>query len=361
NNTSFAGQPGVVPSTIADNPNLKPERQSEIEGGFELGVLEDRAVLEFTGYFQKTKDLVLAVPLPLSSGFTSQRQNIGEVENKGVEIALNTINVSRDNFSWRSRISFAANRNKVTQVVASARTRDGVPIPDTLLVGYLNYVIEDQPVGIFYGGQYDRDANGAVVYCPITHASFPGRTLQLPERKRLTRCATSTFVNGIIGDPNPDWTGSLSNTFTLGKNLEINFLFDGRFGNDVANFTRRITEFFGSDKRLELEANGDTIPLTFGRNTNGRINIYEEYIEDGSFIKLRELTASYTVTAPFVQRLGANNMRLSLSGRNLLTFTDYSGLDPELNLFSANTVAQGVDFSNTPLARTFVFGVHFGF
>lgn len=361
NNTSFAGQPGVVPSTVADNPNLKPERQSEIEGGFELGVLEDRAVLEFTGYFQKTKDLVLAVPLPLSSGFTLQRQNIGEVENKGVEIALNTINVSRDNFSWRSRISFAANRNKVTQVVASARTRDGVPIPDTLLVGYLNYVIEDQPVGIFYGGQYDRDANGAVVYCPITNANFPGQTLQLPERKRLTRCATSTFVNGIIGDPNPDWTGSLSNTFTLGKNLEINFLFDGRFGNDVANFTRRITEFFGSDKRLELEANGDTIPLTFGRNTNGRINIYEEYIEDGSFIKLRELTASYTVTAPFVQRLGANSMRVSVSGRNLLTFTDYSGLDPELNLFSANTVAQGVDFSNTPLARTFVFGVHFGF
>jgi TonB-dependent starch-binding outer membrane protein SusC len=360
-NTSYAGQPGLIASTIADNPNLKPERQSEIEAGFELGVLEDRAVLEFTGYFQKTKDLVLGVPQPLTSGFTTRRENVGEVENKGVEIALNTINFSNDKLTWRSRLTFAANRNEVTKVVASSRTRAGVPIPDTLIVGYLNAVIQGQPVGVFYGGQYDRDENGDIVYCNVNNANFPGQPLRLPERKRLTRCAASTFVNTIIGDPNPDWTGSFSNTFSIGRNVEINMLFDGRFGNDVANFTRRITEFFGSDKVLELEASGDTVPMTFGRNPNGRINIYEEYIEDGSFIKLRELSASYTINAPFVRRLGAQNMRISLSGRNLLTFTDYRGLDPELNLFSANTVAQGVDFSNTPLARTFVFGVNFGF
>jgi TonB-dependent starch-binding outer membrane protein SusC len=360
-NTSFGGQPGVIPSTIADNPNLKPERQSEIEAGFELGLLEDRAVLEFTGYLQKTNDLVLAVPQPLSSGFTLRRENVGEVENKGVEIALNTINFTSDKFTWRSRFSFAANRNEVTKVVASRQTAAGVPIPDTLIVGYLNAVIQGQPVGVFYGGLYDREPDGSIAYCNVTNAAFPGQTLRLPERKRLTRCATSTFVNGIIGDPNPDWTGALSNSFIIGRNLEFNMLFDGRFGNDVANFTRRITEFFGSDKALEKEANGDTIPLTYGRNSNNRISIYEEYIEDGSFIKLRELTASYTINAPWVKRIGANTMRLSVSGRNLLTFTDYSGMDPELNLFSANTVAQGVDFSNTPLARTFVFGVNFGF
>ena len=214
---------------------------------------------------------------------------------------------------------------------------------------------------MFYGGQYDRDDAGNVIYCERTNASFPGQTLLLPERKRVTRCATSTFINKIIGDPNPDWTASFANTVTIGDNLEITALLDGRFGNDVANFTRRITEFFGSDKVIEKEINGDTIPMTYGRNPNGRINIYEEYIEDGSFVKLRELTLSYRVTHPVIQRVGASAMTLTLAGRNLFTITDYRGLDPELNLFSANTVAQGVDFSNTPLSRSYVFGVNFTF
>jgi hypothetical protein len=101
--------------------------------------------------------------------------------------------------------------------------------------------------------------------------------------------------------------------------------------------------------------------MTYGRNPAGRINIYEEYIEDGSFVKLRELALRYRIDAPFVRKLGASTMELSLAGRNLYTWTDYTGLDPEVNLFAANTVAQGVDFANTPLARTWVFGVNFSF
>jgi TonB-linked SusC/RagA family outer membrane protein len=356
-NTTFSGKPGLVASTIASNPNLKPERQREIEAGFEAGFASDRIVLELTGYQQTTTDLVLSVPLPLSSGFTLQRQNVGEVENKGLEISLNTINYSSDKLSWRSRLNYARNRNKVTKLVASS---------DSILVGYLNYVIEGQPVGIFYGGQYARNADGSVFYTDVTNAAFPGRTLRLPARMTDTLISasgvrTTPFVNGIIGDPNPDFTASLANTVTFGDNLEFHVLLDGRFGNDVANFTRRITEFFGSDKRIEQEINGDTVPMTFGRNPAGRINIYEEYIEDGSFVKLREVALSYRFNQPWVRRLGASTMTLSLSGRNLLTWTDYTGLDPELNLFSANTVAQGVDFANTPLARTFVFGLSFVF
>ena len=354
--TTFAGKPGLIASTTASNPNLKPERQSEIEVGFEAGVARDRAVLEFTYYTQKTTDLVLNVPLPSSSGFSLQRQNIGEVKNHGIEAALNTINYSSDNFTWRSRIGFAANRNKVTKMTTSN---------DTILVGYLNIVTPGQPIGVFYGGRYARGADGSVTYGNFTNANFPGRTLSLPLRMTDTLVVngvtTTPFANGIIGDPNPDWTASLANTFSFGRNLDVSVLFDGRFGNDVANFTRRITEFFGADKNLEKEARGDTVPMTYGRNPAGRINIYEEYIEDGSFVKLRELALRYRIDAPFVRMLGATNMELSVAGRNLLTWTNYTGLDPEVNLFAANTVAQGVDFANTPLARTWVFGVNFSF
>src|SRR5690606_31077689 len=141
----------------------------------------------------------------------------------------------------------------------------------------------------------------------------------------------------IIGDPNPDFTMALSNTFELPQGFQVNVLLDGRFGNDVANFTRRITEFFGSDAILEREANGDTIPMTFGRNPAGRIQIYEEYIEDGSLIKLREVAVSKRFEGAWLGRVGAESMTLRLAGRNLHTWTDYRGLDPEVNLFSAQT------------------------
>ncbi|MEO5509622.1 MAG: SusC/RagA family TonB-linked outer membrane protein [Longimicrobiales bacterium] len=356
-NVGYAGRAGLTPSSIASNPSLKPERQREIETGFEAGFLRDRAVVEFTYYDQKTTDLVLNVPLAASSGFTLQRQNVGEVVNKGVEVALNTINLTTDRFTWRSRVSVGSNKNKVTKLVATT---------DTIIVGYLNAVIEGQPVGVFYGGQYARTPEGEVLYGAFTNAAFPGQTLKLPLRRRVDNLNgnavnTGTFVNGIIGDPNPAFTASFSNTMTVGSNFDLNILFDGRFGNDVANFTRRITEFFGSDKVLERESNGDTIPLTYGRSPSGRINIYEEYIEDGSFIKLREISATYRINQPWVRHLGAKSMNITVAGRNLHTWTDYTGMDPELNLFSANTVAQGVDFANTPLARSFVFGVNFTF
>src|SRR5688500_8367505 len=130
-----------------------PERQREFEGGIDLGLLEDRVVVELTGYTQKTQDLVLSVPLPLSSGFATQRQNVGEVVNRGLEVTLNTINVSNDLFMWRSRVGFATNRNKVTRLIS--RT-DAPAASDTIIVGYLNAVIKNQPIGVFYGGQYAR-------------------------------------------------------------------------------------------------------------------------------------------------------------------------------------------------------------
>lgn len=350
NATSFSGKPGLVPSTIAPNPNLKPERQREIEAGFDAGFLGDRLSLEATYYDKETTDFVLGVPLPLTSGFTSQRQNIGAVKNTGIELTLNTVNVQHENWGWRTRLSYARDRNKVTKLVTER---------DSILFGYLNYLIEGQPIGVFYGGQYARDDSGNIIYADRFIAALRD-TVSLPLRKTTGPNGTGALVNGIIGDPNPDWTAAFQNTVNFG-NFEFNLLFDGRFGNDVANFTRRISEFFGADKAAEMEISGDTVPGTFSRNPTGRINIYEEYIEDGSFIKLREASLQYRFNQPWVRRLGANTMSVRVAGRNLYTWTDYRGLDPEVNLFGASGVAQGVDFANTPLPRTWVFGVNFNF
>ncbi len=358
-NTAFAGRPGLVASTIAGNPDLKPERQREYEMGFEAGVFEDRALLDFTYYDKETRDLVLSVPLNPSSGATNQFQNIGVLSNKGVEIGLNTINVSSPRFTWRSRIAYAANRNRIERLAANT---------DTVVVGYLNAVIEGQPIGVFYGGTYQRTPDGRVFHGDTTIVAANGTSttyLGLPRRARDTVLVngvpTSVLEQRIIGDPNPDFTLYVGNTFELPSNVSLSVLLDGRFGNDVANFTRRITEFFGSDQIVDREIRGDTAARTFTRNPLGRIQIYEEYIEDGSFVKLREVALQKTFNESFVRRLGAESFTVRVAGRNLYTWTDYRGLDPEVNLFSAQTVARGLDFATTPLPRQFVASFTFNF
>lgn len=348
---AHSGKPGLVTSTTAGNPQLRPERQREIEAGLDIGMLASRADLELTFYDKRTYDLVLAVPQAPSSGSQSRLENVGELSNRGWEAALRTVNVDQPSLRWRSTLSLSHNRNRVEKLNTAA---------DTLIYGYLNAVIEGQPIGAFYGGTYARNADGSIFYAPVTVPVYGSVLLPVRERDTLPN-GTSVLANRVIGDPNPDLIASLLNTFELGPRLELTVLFDGRFGNDVANFTRRITEFFGSDKVLEREINGDTIPRTFSRNPAGRINIYEEYIEDGSYVKLREVSVRYRFDQPWIRRLGAATMDIRLSGRNLVTWTNYRGLDPEINLFANNTVARGVDFANTPNPRSFILSVQFQF
>jgi TonB-linked SusC/RagA family outer membrane protein len=335
----FSARPGFVQSTTLGNPDLKPERQREWEAGFEAGFVDERIGLELTYYDQTTTDLILSVPLPPSIGAQRQFQNVGEVINRGIEIALNTINVDRPNFTWNSRLSFSTNKNEVTKLASAT---------DTLFIpggGYPNAVIVGQPIGVFYGRGYRRDEQGEIVIDPATGLG----------------ALSNDFM--ILGDPNPDFTAALSNTMVLGERVQLNFLLDGRFGNDVANFTRRITEFFGTDKVVEEEIrrqiSGES-PRKYTLNV-ARIRNYEEYTEDGTFVKLREVALRYSVPGAWSRRLGAESATVRLAGRNLFTWTDYSGLDPEINLFANNTVARGVDFATTPIPRSFVLGLELAF
>lgn len=350
----FSGKPGLVASTLAGNDSLLPEREREYEFGFDAGFVNDRAQLEFTYYNRHVKDLVLSVPLPPSSGFSSQFQNIGELSNNGIEIALNTVNVANPGFTWRSRLSFARNRGKVERLVTSA---------DTLLDGYLNVVVEGQPVGVFYGGIFARNPDGTIATKPVD-VTYNGRdtTVSLPYRAQdLLPSGALVNASRIIGNPEPDFVATFGNTFDIGRRLQLSVLLDGRFGNDVANFSKRIAQLFGADRSNEAEITGDTTYRTYSLNPSGRSLIYEAYIEDGSFVKLREIAASLSFDDPWVQRFGADRLTLRLAGRNLYTWTDYSGLDPEINMFSASTVSRGVDFATTPLPSQFTLSVSLNF
>jgi len=332
----YAGRPGYVPSVTLGNPDLKPERQREWELGFDAGLLDDRLEVVFSYYDRLTTDLVLSVPQPLSSGAEQQFQNVAEVSNKGFELALNTVNLDRGDFMWTSRLSLGHNENNVEELLTDA---------DTLQTRYLNVVVEGQPIGVFYGRGYERDASGDIVIDPAT--GLGARSSQF----------------SILGDPNPDYVAAFGNTLHVGERLQFDVLLEGRFGNDVANFTRRITEYFGSDAVLEdeirraIERKNDPSlpPIQYALNA-GRISNYEEYVEDGSFVKLREVAIRYELDPSWLGGF-ASEAAVRLAGRNLYTWTDYSGVDPEVNLFSSNTVARGVDFATTPIPRTFIVGL----
>jgi len=358
-NVAFSGRPGLRPNLVAPNPSLKPEWERELEAGFEAGFLRDRASLEFTYYDKLTSDLVLSVPLALTTGFASQLQNIGELSNKGVEITLSTVNVQRSRFGWTSRLGYAANRNRIQKLNASS---------DTLVFDYLNAVIEGQPIGVFFGAYYPRDANGNIILAGPRNAA--GFWVATPDGKRVPSRArgfnpakndSSIVLRRVLGDPNPDFTASFQNTFTFGRMVELSVLLDGRFGNDVANFTRRSGDFFGSSANVGIESLGDTAAGTFSRNADRNL-LYEEFIEDGSFVKLREVALQFRFEQPWVHRFtGSHTATLRVAGRNLHTWTDYTGMDPEVNLFAASTVSRGVDFATTPIPRTFSVGLGFDF
>lgn len=351
-NVAFTGKPGLVASSLAGNAGLRPERQHEIEGGADIGLFGDRVVSELTYYHQRTADLVLSVPLSPSTGQSQQFQNVGVLTNRGWEATFTTVNVDKPRFAWRTRLSLAHNRNRVTSMVTTT---------DTLVFDYLNAVMPGQPIGVFFGGYYARNPDGSIMYAPV-NVVMQGTpyVLMLPVR------ATDTLPSGavvnarkVIGDPTPKLMVSLGNTFDLGRRIQVSFLLDGRFGNKVANFTRRITELFGVDKDVEREISGDTIPRTFSLNPAGRSLIYEEYVEDGSFVKLREVALSFHFDQAFVKHLGAAGLDVKVAARNLHTWTKYRGLDPEVNLFSASTVSRGVDFADTPVPRTFLVSLNF--
>jgi TonB-linked SusC/RagA family outer membrane protein len=352
---SRAGKPALIPSSIAGNAELKPERQREYEAGFDAALPNNRASLEFTWYAKRSTDLVLGVPQPLSSGYSSQLQNVGELTNKGVEISLSSLLASSRLFQWNSRLSYGANQSRVEKLVTAN---------DTLLFGYFNAVAVGQPVGEFYGAYYPRDAQGNIVVTGRLDAScnpIGGTEGIIVSQARGPNCR---ILKKFLGSPEPKYTLAWNNDFNIGSHTQVSFLLDGRFGNKVANFSRRISEYFGAGASNANEqcvtAVNNTIYCQETLNSE-RHTLYEEFVEDGSFVKLREAAIRYTLDQPFVQHLGVRSATVSLAGRNLHTWTKYTGIDPEVNLFSANTVARGVEFGTSPIPRMVSLGLNLNF
>ena len=275
----YVGGAGFTPSFGRGNPDIAPERQTEYEAGLDLGLLGGRLGIELTGYLQNTEDLLLNTAIAPTTGFDSQLSNVGTLKNRGVELLIRAIPLSGPNAQWTSTVTFALNRNEVDL------NPDLVEDPDaTLTLGGFGLVsqLDDQPLGTFFTTPFARNDAGEILgiaYDPTSCDASPGclaldangDPVVVPgtlDENRILRDANGDPLyaikgNGpaIIGDPNPDWTGSWINEIGIGDRLSIRAQLDASVGGDIFNFTRRLAALFAFSARSEdyqsFEIEGD--------------------------------------------------------------------------------------------------------
>lgn len=330
---AIGGKNGLVPSANQGFEGLRPERQEEFEAGFDASFFKDRVGVEFTYYNQQVSDLLLQRELAPSTGFGTRFENVGGLQNTGIELLLRINAVQSRDFNWSITSTFTRNVNEVTNVAGEL-----VTLPNSFST---NFVIEGQPLGVFYRQFYARDENGEIA---LDDDGYPfGGVNEDGTRSK------------VIGDPNPEWFGALINEFRY-KQFGLRVQFDAVQGYDVLNWNRRLLDnvIFGGGYNVGQELLGNRPKGTGG----AQANIFEEFVEDGSFVKLREISLSYTIkpASPAV-----DNITLSLIGRNLVSWDSYSGWDPEVNTPGQSNGVRGFDFGAVPIPRTFRFSINIGF
>jgi len=333
-------------STTLANVNVIPERQNELEFGLDLSFLSNRLGLTANYYIKKVSDLLINRNIAPTTGFSTLLDNIGSLENKGFEIVLTAAPVSKKDLQWNITAILNRNRNKAVNIGQSLillSTNGGAPVA----------IIEGQPIGVFYGTFFARNNDGSEIKnssgIPQIERGAQTSTLAYTAQRDAGGLPTGTTLRKVIGDPNPDWTGSLVNEVTY-KKLNLRVQFDAVQGVDVFNADWRTRQGVGNGKVAEQEQRGQ-IPRGYILGVYG---IEEWRIDDGSFVKLREVAIGYSLGRAIK---GFSDLTLSMSGRNLISFDNYKGYDPEVNAGGQSTILRGIDFGAVPIPRTFSFTI----
>ncbi len=371
------GVPGFIIGSVLGSNTLRPEKREEIEIGLELKFLENRIGLDLTFYQTRNIDQILAVSIPRSSGFTSQYRNAGTMKNSGIEAVLHLVPYQDQDWNVSLDVNFSTFSNTVESLAPGIET--------ILLSGFVGgsiRAVAGQQYGQIYGGGWMRDPQGRIV------VGADGLPL-VDETER----AWGSFI--------PDWIAGANLTISY-SNLTINAILDWKQGGKMWNGTRAALNYFGMSKETENRGtlngtyggitirNGvidgvkmvddgqgnityvtNDIPVSggLGQNfwgTGGFYNTFnssntEPFVEDGGWIRLREVTISYRLPKVVTDALGfVKGLDVFLTGRNVFLSTEYTGVDPETSLVGASN-GQGIDYFNNPGIRSYGFGIRASF
>ena len=349
-NAAYAGLAGQHPTQLA-NPDLKWETTASLDLGIEANFFKNRISLEVDYYERKTRDLLLNVNIPGTSGFSVQTRNAGKLNNKGVEFTLNTENVSTKNFRWSTNLNFAANRNKIIDLKGQQ-------------IGNLNRAKEGEALGVFFAREFAGadPKNGDAIYYKNTLGADG-------KRDRTTTNDYNEATDVVIGNPNPDFIYGIKNNFAY-KGLDLDVLLQGVYGNEIFNGGGQYMSASGSngfDNQTRDQLNswkkpGDMTQIPEARLffANGTDNS-SRYISDGSYLRVKAVTLGYNLPKSVLSRLRIDKARIYIRGQNLFTITNYQGWDPEVNAdFQASEINQGQDFYSAPQLKTVIFGINIG-
>jgi len=350
----YAGAAGQRPTQLS-NPNLQWERTAQLDAGIDFGVFNNRITGEIDYYIKKTDGLLLNVNIPSTTGFNSMVRNVGKLENRGWEIVLNSQNTT-GKLKWTTSVNMAFNKGKVTDI--QGQIIEGG-------VSSMNRVEQGYNVGVFYTVEFAGvdPANGNALFYKNT--LLPNGT-----RDRTTTSLYSEAQRVVVGDPNPDMIFGLTNNFSY-KNFDMSIFFNGVQGNQnniygmgrYSSASMLYEDNNTADQLRRWRKPGDVtdIPQVRLYRVNGS-QASSRYIVDGSYVRLRTMSLGYTLTNKQLKKFKMEKLRLYVSGQNLLTFTNYTYWDPEVNADSFDSnIAKGNDFYTPPQPRTFLFGVNINF
>lgn len=337
--------PTRTQSTLS-NPELTWETTSQTDIGLDLTMFNNRLMLYIDWYYKRTSDMLMTITLPAGSApARTLNYNGGTMVNKGWEITLKSVNM-KGKFSWDTDFNISFNKNKLeslrlTQVYYSAMTTD-----------YVNdYVVRNvpgRPLGSFYGyvAEGVDPETGDMIYKDVN-------------KDGVISASDRTY----IGDPNPDFTFGLTNNFSW-KGFNLNILLQGSVGNDIYNVSRMETEGMYDGKNQSTKVlDRWRVPgqITNVPKAGWNIKNSSYFVEDGSYLRVKSVSLSYDVPRNIISKLGITRLQPYFTASNLLTWTSYSGMDPEVNQYGNNGAVQGIDWGTYPLNRSFVFGLKLEF
>ncbi len=399
------------------NPDLHWETTQSSNMGIDLNMFSNR--IEFIGdiYYKKTNDLLLQIPLPAYVGTDGQGStdapwvNVGSLENKGIELTLNTVNIDRGDFFWRSNFVFSINRNKVL----SLNTQTGIvnsELSEQSETTVVTRTAVGQPIAQFYGYEvigrfntatdfYYKDEDGNIQEVPLPEDTEIGETGawigDYIFKDQLTEDTDgdgeADAGNGVIdsddrtyiGNPEPKFTYGIGNTFSY-KGFDLNIFLTGVYGNQLVNYQRRFledprtnnnvlkiaTEYAqiglidenGPDddfRNLEVVGGDAYMPRLNPSSSTSNFRYSDRFVEDGSYLRIQNLSLAYTLPNSLTTKFYVERLKVYASVQNLYTFTKYSGYDPEVGSMEQDVLLTGIDNARYPTPRTYTFGINVTF
>ena len=353
---SSGNQTALVSSTLA-NPYIHWEEVAQTNIGFDASLFNSRVMFSFDAYLKETRDMLVKASIPITSGFedtTTTYTNAGKVRNQGIEMSLHTINLTGE-LGWETNLTATYNKNKIKDL------NSDVPYYiNQINNSYVTMLAKDYPINVFYG--YVTDGIFQNQSEVNTHAVPPGAE---PGDIRFRDLNNDGVINDsdrtVIGNPNPSWLFSMNNSLSY-KGFELSVFLQGIAGNKIYNannidntgMAAAYNQTTDVLKRWQGEGTSNSMPRAVFGDPNQNTRVSDRFVENGSYLRLKNITLSYTFPKQWLQKAQIENARLSLSCENVATITGYSGFDPEVGI-------NGIDQNRYPISRTFSLGLNFNF